>query len=1644
MYINKIDDLIDRVIDDFYAEAILKNKNFDKLKGEINFVKSQKDINEGIVDYIKILPVEEIRDFVRNGDSVNSIKDTIQRYITIYVFLTLGIFYKGKPDVFINNIVEFSRNQSSYPLKIDNFFNSDSNSQIIKLYYICRNIITVLAKESIKLDHIRKEPYASDTMQLMGDLNEEFINATFGLKNLNNDHNIQAHNIIKTVIILLIYKMIDKKNLYNLIEQSELSEGDYMFIDIIEPLTDTISFNTIESLLSKEDIFSGLAHDIWDYMSELEMDSKKLISNDEKINILINSGIIIPIIDDFLLFHRDNERYDRMKVATKKKEDTKIRYIIGKIETTTELYSQSTKKDYTLRSNIMKNFSAPLYNRKAILRNNNEELKIINKYVNQGKRNIGNNDYLNDLIYYRRYAYANFKDFDKYGFSNHFTKTVTSVRAVNFDTESEFKQTNLNNRIQLRVGSKDSVCNIVGFMIPSNIMSIQCIKIGDLVNIRDLSKKNKNGFYLFMSLLKSAIIKNQPHRASVYWLFDPSYDHVKIEKIDNKEYISQQDTIKAMVAELYNRVVKEIYYEIIDRINLQPSITLDNAKKIINLLEKKILKIRLSKDIYEDIEKYVFDRKLVNLEARNNLKMETLYGLEGDIIQLPEYDLEEKKTISRHVVDLSHVAETGELIEEEQVEGICQHNITWDNISELRKKNYSEYMKQLYIFIQKYVAENTHQDYVCKSCGFYLDIKKYIQDGVFDDEKGFITFSIPMETNLEDIPEYEKYQFSIKIMDKNIEKIASSVGIPYFIGNTTTVKWRRKAIIKNTIDMVIQNNQLLSETYKERNETKTKSYGISKSLSNLFRFEMENNIFQTSSKDKDQEQFKMYKRNNIMMYIMIYIILEINESQISFFTTDKKNLSDIQIFDKVYASLFGGIRIKKNNSNDTVDITKYKILCYMIYMISCRIAKHKLWYSPQVTEKNIQKLIPIVQRYIVHTCVDIINSILENSFRIGVSYIFEIFRVRFYTKLNNIFGDSEYYGSLLEQSKFNYLTARRRKYLNLADMNNLPPYTYNYSKWRIHSPAKAYPPYLEKKDMKLNGISNLTNCNDGHFHSWTLMNGSLWCKLCNVKMGDLEYNEAETRKIMEKFKFVRINLSAQRFCHVDGELHQYVYDTESKQDICIKCKNPRDHKYTADELTKIEKIMDKINKERRQRDDNLIKEHHKFDENERQYVEKVVQKNIERMKGESDKENYFKFIDNFIDKIQGIVGDEIRGEHPINIRNNVYIIDHDHNGNNLEGNEIVITDTDNKILYKSEHPHFKTDVLYYTDKSGTRIDVFYDATTRKLLGYKEANKDYVDIHKTDKEIKINYSIYNKLKILGYSGEYINVSDQYKYIKENFASISDDEAANDIIYREIIRNISVSRIENLKKTIMEFQRLFNRILNDHIDVPEKEKEDVHILSNGKEHTNYFSEKMNSLIPKYKKRLVGVKIKDKTGKHCIFKHWKGILRGIFADNFDDKYFDFSGDLLEAEYISKYDDKSNMILYYFIHEISLLLDYNQDVFMKTNTCNFLVEFIGRVFLRYNTEYMYVDNDIKRFVYILSSTRFTKEIEEQTQFDKPQGFYEEYVDIDEEETEEDKEKRIDEEGEREGYDMDVEPGDMEEGVESRYDQLIEWEESY
>ncbi len=1622
MHINKIDELIENIIEDFYATVIDVDPIFAKLKNELNFIKYQKQVNDMIQNYTNTIPSTQITEIVKKHNYLD-VFNTLVKYITIYVFLSIGITYQGKPDIYVNNLIEFSRGQNAYPLKIDNFFNSESNAMIIRLMYMCRNIKSLMTHDTITIDHIGSEPYATDTIEFLNNLPDEIIDHSFRLKNIANDPMIQAHNIIKTILVISVYKTVDKKILYTLIEQSELSEGDYMFIDVIESANNAISFTMIESLLEKQDIFNGLAYDIWDYMDQMTQTAKTM-SLDDKINALIGSGLVVPILDDFLLYHKDNETYDKAtEEDIKRKQDTRIRYIVGKIDSVTELYSDPAKKTQSLHDAIIKNFYPPLYSRKAILRNYDEDVKIINKFINIGKHNTENINFFTDLMFYTRYTYVNFKDFDGHGFANFFTRTTTSARAVNFDKTSEFRQDNLDLGLQLRVATKNTSANIVGFIIPCNNKALQCVKLSELINIRDIAQNTRgtaNGFDMFASFLKKRLRGRYTNR-SVYWLFDLETDVVKTSIYEEKEKAAKNDIAKAMVGELYDRLVSIISMIMGNMIEKRDHMSLRECFGILNKLDRSIPQ-PYDMRIYDRLEQNIYNKALV--ESRP-MQTDTLYGLEGQIVKLPTYTPDGRIYSNNITIDLAGVELTGKIIDADQVNGICQHNISWDDLGAMKKTNYSEYMRQLYMFIQQYVVENAHNEYVCKSCGFYIDIRNYVQDGVFDANVGYVTFSLPLEINLEDIPEYSKYGFTIKIMDKQIEKIASSTGIPYFIGNQTTVKARRKGIIKNVLDMVVQNSMLLEKTLKQYNDSKTNLYGVSANLSSLFVFEMDNSIFQSSSKDKDQERFKMIKRNNITVYTMIYIILDLNETQISFIISDKKNSNcDIKVFENVYKSLFGGLRIKSNNANDTVDITRYKILCYMIYMISCRIAKHKLWYSPQLTEANVQKRISITQRYIVHTCVDIINAILTNSFTGAAQYIFEMFRVRFYSKMDHIFKDTDYYDQLLGTGTEKSATSKQHNIVIKTDLSGIM-FVYQAVKWRLDAPPKAYHAIKQTIEPHIGQFSRIALCESGQSHQWSAMGNSFVCGRCGDNLGKA-IKMTENQTVAEsKVNQIRLTELARHICIADGLPHQYQYNQDVKQNQCIRCKKTPESEYTEKELQTIESYATASRTNRRQTYAQSVQSAQSLDTTKHEYQKKNIDRIQSRMALAQDKANPMQFIDTFIDLLQSSLGSEIKGEHPVQLKQNTYTIDHDHHGNSLS-KPIIIIESDNKIFHKAQHAHFKTDVIYYTDKSIGTVDVFYDAVTQNLLGYKDSAKDYVDINRSDKKIKINYSIYNKIKLLGFASRYVNINDLYKDV---IAKYPDTQT----MYRHVVRDLSVNRLDNLKGTVIEFQRIFSRILNQytHTNAPHDVKDKSMAII---EKPSMFSEKMNMLVDKYKKKLENITVQEKTGSRRVFKHWKALCDGLVTDQMADVYFGFTSNLLETDQIFEYDSQSMLVLYYMVDQFTRLIEYNDERYMKANICNLLVDFIDRSFGRYNTEHLHTNNEINRFRYVLGSIGFIRD-SENTTVTQTTGFYDEQVDEDQKPTEQDIEESIDAIEEQDAVDVDMDADEIEERSTGNFD---------
>jgi hypothetical protein len=1621
MYIDKIDDFVDKFLDDYFLNTIKKNKNLESIIKEKNFIKYQKEINELLIEYHKTINYSKIKDSLINQDNTKFFDEIIKKYMMIYVFLYIGYNYADNQETYSNNIVEFSKNQINFKFKINNFFNSETNFNIIENYRDIKNIISILEifEDENKIKLLIKRPDYKSAFVFLNELGKDLVTDILIKEK---DTKIKIHNLLKLMILLNFYKKMDKKEISTMLENTSVDGEEYTYIDIVVPTRDNIDYVTVESLLTRREIMMGYTNNFWNYIIDNQDNIAKINLLEEtienKILHLINSGILIPVLDDFLLYHKDSERYDKNMDSAllkdiKKRDETKIKYIITKIDSTSDLYSKNIK-DEKARVNIKKNFFTPLNNRKAILVNNNEEVKIISKLINQGSKVMNENEYFNELANYRVYPYINFKDFKDYGFSIQLNKTVQAIREVTFEKAGDFRQKK-SSPVQLRVGSKNEFVNIVGFIIPSNITPLECLKVNDF---RDIHNYGKNGYDLTLSYLTEGTIKNTPHKSSIVWLFNMNTDFVKEDNYEQTSKLTEQEQIKKLMSKFYDDVLIRMYEVFSKKLDEYKEISLQKARSILEKLENRIVKINKNLKIYNDIENIIID-KAIKKEEKYDEKEDIFFGLGGEIKELPQYSKElSLEKVKR--IDVSKSKEDKGMKEIEEIEGVCQHNITWESISKFKKVNVSKYQDKIYEFIQNYVIENNEGEFVCKSCSTQIDVKKYVIDGTFDDDSNkFVTFSMPFDTPLEELPEYEKYKIAIRSLDKLIEKIAIINNIPAYIGNMFNIRIKRKNISKDLIDLAIDNNHFLKKNLKERNELATKAYHVSRELSNLFVFDFENSIFLFSSKEKDY--YKNIKYNNILAYIIILLCLDVNESQLSFMTGDKKGLCNISVFNKYGHVLFDNLKILKNKNGDTVPIKNYMILCYLIYLMSCMMTKYSMWYYEK-EDATKKKFNPTIQKIIVHTVVDVLNSVLENSKINKAGIIFEIITTKFYLKLNTFFNNDELYKRLNYEDTHSIAGEKKSFVLPKTTLHLIQKYEplveFELPKFNKIINVKFIPKNRILDFKKQKNINSITNCEDGNFHKW-VPNGKVFiCGLCNKNLSEMDLDDEKVNnKLSENNKYISLQKLTRKYC-ISGNLHNFS-KSKNGNEICKLCGKSNKEKYD-------EKELDKLNK-------NLMKLRIKLIQNLND-LSKIKTPDIIDKLGENYNKNVKeldKYLESFIKKIEQYLGEYERKD--FNLYENTYIINHSYDGNKLD-KPFILTDKDNKIILKNNHPFFKTDVLTYSfNKSGTsKIEVFYDAISKILLGYKETSRDYVINYKTENKIKVNYSLMYKLKYLGIENNYIDIYskinrmlgiDKYEKLDNN----NKEEIIHDLIY-----DISRDRLRNLKKVIYELQRFINQIKNKYtVQVEEKKKiqKKSYDEDEDEEEEEIVEEDLSNfekVIDRYNKKLTEFKTSDEDNNYKIFENWNLIVDNLNTKlDLDDYKFNLNinqtSKIMEANEIIKFDNSSNLLLFYILNEISNLLDFNSNKYIKTNLTGLLLELINYNFNLFNLEMIQSNISVKRLEYILNGLVFAEDLENViSEFGT--GDEEEEVGIDAKQTEEEIEEIEDAREEEEALDVDGE----------------------
>ena len=1528
MYVNQVDDLFDSILNKF-NDFLIKEKAFQKLSSDTNFVKFQNEIVGFIKKFIDSIPKKDIVDIIKKESYFDSVLNIIKRYCAFYIYLGIAYNYEGDRDLFITNIIEASKFQKDATFQITNFFNSENNAKIIVFYNDIKNFLSLLTFKTIdkiKIIISNNPLRYESTIRLFNDLGEDYIVEYFLIKD-------NFHNIMKALIFKQIYLKEEKIEIISMLNQQEIENAEYKYIEIVvSNEKKLVDFNVIQKFLSIEQLKSGLAEEIYNYLEEVR-DTKEFIikENQDFINYLFTNKIIIPITEDFLRYHKDTEKYDPESLIEssniKERDATKIKYIINKMNNIKNYYSPLLEKNPKMKLETEKLFFKPLDPKMAVLYNDDEEVRIIQKL--QMSENATDFDLIIDLENLRKYAYVNFKNMSKDGIKIRPSTTIQGIRQTSLLQKGTIP-------IELRIGHDNIDMNVVGIAWNPSKIPLDCFTSKDMIDVR-IKVSNENGYQSFVKIMERTF--DEPNKKLYYWLFDNNKDKPKLESYVNYSSNDVQHNIKIMIEEIYRNYINIVKNKLFKYINKVDEMTIWDFGNILSGYSKKYFDLNLNLKIKNEIiEKAIIDKIPEQIIIPDDVDS-MIPGKRDKLIELPIFEFKNKnKNII--IIGENQIDVTLEMLKKNIP--ICQHYIKWKNISKMSKKT-DDFNQSVFDFVKQYVKLNNRSEYICKSCNEVVQIQKFVFEGTYVEELDtFLTTSMAVNQKLEEIPKYTKYMRTIRNIEKSIEKFAYSLDILAYLGNTPVVKLRRKMVIKDVIDLILIHTEWLRNQPKNRIELASQKYGINKDFTNLFFFELKDEIFLTSSTDTDY--YKLIKYNNIMAYLILIMLTEINSGQIISLKEDKRY--NYFLFGKIGQSLFTDLFLRLNQK-EKISLNKLPLFSYILYYFSGMMVSNRLWLYNDSNIDIKQKQIYLInlQKTVIHTVIDLINSIVEANFEANKNFLYEIINTRINVKLTHIYNDSQLFKRLeinaMKNIKFDESTKKisfLSKKIGLIDLNL--EFTF-FDTQKESCDLQTIELIKNKKIPDKNLIDVLTNCPDGKFHNWIFTNNDLICSLCSKSYNDLikmisnTTTEQPTTDYLDKIKNINLKKLSKKYC-ISGNMHD-----QDKSGLCSKCnKNVNTFEPSERELKQLEKnleiktneqTLDQINKMRKYNEQ--LK---KNIEDTKKIINKLLKRYEDNTKGKL--ENY---VIEFVDRLSKILGNKIKvNDKEIYLKETVYIIDHDYFGNELK-QSLYILSSDDKIHISHKHPAFGIDVIYYKDKAN-KVYVYYDAITYQYIGYSDDNKN-IKKNRINAALQIELSIKDCIMFIGYENPQYNLFHINKdYQTELPSSLGSD--TKDVILK-IIRN----RINNIKQIIIRSQSI------------------IYNIRNSGTVTSIYNNEEKEIINEFTKKLKKFNITDENSHNNIFKHYRYIITKLPINyNIPDNLtIELNKNYLDITQLNTLSNSDCKLIFYLIFNFNRLLDYNNQPVIESELAHLLIKIIRFLFNSYYRPYS--NYNVRKFDFLL-----------------------------------------------------------------------------
>lgn len=1486
---NQIDNLFDGILNNLNI-YLDKKKFFKTLNTDVNFVKFQNTIIDVIKDFTNKIIDDDLKAITTNKKHITIINEYIKRYCAYYIFLGIAYYYEAGRDLYITNILETSNKQKISTYKIVNFFNSENNAKLVNFFVIIENINKLLQFKTLDKVKIilQNSPinYAT-TIDFFNLLGEDFVVEYILVSN-------NFHNLIKTLIFRKIYLAEDKENILNIINEEQEEEGEYKYIDVILSKKDKlIDYLVLKNFFTSDELQSGLVDDVYEYLKEYKENSDiNVLTNAKIIDFLFSNKILIPITEDYLRYHKDTYKYDKNIDNLKERDATKIKFIINVISKMKNLYSDVYKKNPKLILSAQELFYKQLKERDVVLYNDDEEINIINKLENSQKST--DLDYILDLENIRNYNYLNYKDFSKDGFRLRTTNNIEGVRYSGIKHKSK-------STLETRMGHLDLPLNVVGVIFNPSNMPLDCFTYDKIINIH---KNNENGYTGFTNIFNEKY--NTKDKNLYYWLFDTEKDVITLSEYKNISNFDKSKYIENMITEIYSLFYKKLLDDIINNIKRK---SINDLVSIKHLISKYELTLPYQQNMELNIEKNILhkikDTFLQEVEVKTTDINDTL---KEKPLKIPTSTLIKTKSTLIVVGKEQTVFDI-----DDTIQPICHHHLSWMNIGKIPSKNTDQVNQAVFEFVKNYVTQNEVGVYICKSCSEMVNLKKYNWEGTYVKELDeFLTTNLASKQKLHEIPKYSKYTRVIRNLEKIIEKFCYIIGLNFYIGNTNTIKLRRTTLIKDILDLVLLHTQYLRNQPKNRQQLANQNYGIIKELTNLFFFELKDDIFLTSSTDTDY--YKKIKYNNIITYTTFMIMTEMNSGQLLFLKEDKRINYFIynKVGDQFLRNLF--LRVGKN---EKIPVNKISLLGYTIFYMTGMLVYNYIW----LWDYNNKETNPInVQKMCIHTLVDLINTLFEANLADSKNFQYEIIVNRFRQKIKTIYSDKLTLENIKKNNdknikvtdgKYSFISKKDKFYnINDYDLTNIEDIFKNKV---ILSECNIKREKLNiKPDRNNNTNYNLTtNCPDGKFHQWIFKDNNLICSLCDTNLEKV--NETKNNdEIIKKIKTNYLKELSNTYC-VSGDYHQ-----PNEKNICKLCsKDLNNIKYSNNELYEMERNLNKLNKDKFvQETENIYNKY-----NKKQNVIENINNSVSRLISDYKKDTDNKlnnYIDDFIDILTKNVGNKIKiNNSNVYLSDTIYIINNDYLGNPIR-EPIMIPSSANKIKIEYNHEYFKTDVIYYIDKT-TNVTVYYSNMNKNYIGYYKNGK--YNSYKSNTYLQIKMSLRDILLNLGLESLYFNVNyinDKYKHM-----DMGDVMKDRDMIFKNVIRN----RVNNLKTITTTINSVIEQV-------------------------KYKKGNNNKIVNKYNKLIKDINLTDNSGKNRFFKYLP-ILDSMNIMEIDKNIkFKLHNYNFDTNILNSMNNTDNIIIYFIINNLIKLIENNKN---DINLTLLLIDILYNEFNKY-----FIPNDI------------------------------------------------------------------------------------